>query len=73
MLWAAQAAHLGVKWVVGNGTKLRFWEDNWVGNTNLAIMFWPLYVINEQHGKTVRSGMVKSLCSCLEEMYLNHL
>jgi hypothetical protein len=35
VLWAAQAAHLGVKWVVGNGAKVRFWEDKWVGNTKL--------------------------------------
>ena len=47
VLWAAQAAHMGVRWVVGNGRKVRFWEDQWVGNTSLAIMFWPLYVINE--------------------------
>jgi hypothetical protein len=27
VLWAAQAAHMRVKWVVGNGEKVRFWED----------------------------------------------
>ena len=53
MLWAAQAAHMGVKWIVGNGKKVRFWEDIWIGNTSLAILFWPLYVINEQQGKIV--------------------
>jgi len=31
----------------------RFWEDIWLGNTSLAILYWPLYVINEQQGKTV--------------------
>lgn len=25
-----------------------------MGNTSLAILFWPLYVINEQHEKTIR-------------------
>jgi hypothetical protein len=49
-----QAAHMGVRWVVGNGENIRFWEDQWLGNTSLAILFWPLYVINEQHGKTIR-------------------
>ena len=44
---------MGIKWVVGNGKKVRFWEDRWIENTNLAIMFWPLYVINEQHGKAI--------------------
>jgi hypothetical protein len=53
VLWAAQAAHMGVKWIVGNGKKVRFWEDIWIGNTSLAILFWPLYVINEQQGKIV--------------------
>jgi len=53
VLWAAQAAHMGVKWIVGNGRKIRFWEDIWLGNTSLAILYWPLYVINEQQGKTV--------------------
>jgi hypothetical protein len=54
VIWAMQAAHLGVRWVVGSGEKVRFWEDQWLGNTSLAILFWPLYVINEQHGKSVR-------------------
>jgi len=39
-------------WKVGDGKKIRFWEDHWLGNTSLAI-FWPLYVINEQQGKTI--------------------
>ena len=25
-----------------------------MGNTSLAILYWPLYVINEQQGKSVR-------------------
>jgi len=33
---------------------VRFWEDQWLGNTSLAILYWPLYVINEQQGKSVR-------------------
>jgi len=34
--------------------KNRFWEDQWFGNTSLAIIYWPLYVINEQHGKFIQ-------------------
>ena len=45
---------MGVRWVIGNGGKIRFWEDQWLCNTCLAILFRALYVINEQHGKTVR-------------------
>lgn len=40
-------------WVIGNGKKIRFLEDHWLGNTSLAIIFWPLYVINEQQGRTI--------------------
>ena len=39
---------------MGKGDKVRFWEDQWLGNTSLAILYWPLYVINEQQGKSVR-------------------
>ena len=44
---------MGIKWVIGNGRKVRFWEDIWLGNTSLATVYWPLYVINEQQGKTL--------------------
>lgn len=44
---------MGIKWVVGNGEKVRFWEDQWLGNTRLPIVFWLLYVINEQQGQIV--------------------
>lgn len=27
----------GIRWLVGDGTQIRFWEDNWIGNTNLKI------------------------------------
>jgi hypothetical protein len=37
----------------GMGKKIKFWEDHWLGNSSLAIQFWPLYVINEQQGKTI--------------------
>lgn len=47
VMWALQAAKMGIKWVVGNGKRVRFWEDTWFGNSSLAIQFWPLYVINE--------------------------
>jgi hypothetical protein len=38
-MWAAQAAKMGYKWRVGNGKKIRFWEDNWLGSSSLAIQF----------------------------------
>ena len=54
VIWAMHAAHMGIKWVVGNCEKVRFWEDQWLVNTSLAILFWPLYIINEQQGKSIR-------------------
>jgi hypothetical protein len=27
VIWAMQAAKLGVKWKIGSGEKVRFWED----------------------------------------------
>jgi hypothetical protein len=53
VMWALQAARMGFKWLVGNGRKVRFWEDHWFDNSSLAIQFWPLYVINDQQGKTI--------------------
>jgi hypothetical protein len=53
VMWALQAARMGIKWLVGNGRKIRFWKDHWLGNSSQAIQFWALYVINEQHGKTI--------------------
>jgi len=53
VLWAIKAAKMGIRWTIGNGHKIRFWEDIWFGNSSLATQFWPLYIINEQHGKTI--------------------
>jgi hypothetical protein len=52
-MWAAQAAKMGYKWKVGNGRKIRLWEDNWLGSSSLAIQFWPLYRIVNEKGKTI--------------------
>ena len=52
-MWAAQAAKMGFLWKVGNERKVRFWEDTWLGSSSLAIQFWPIYRIINEHGKTV--------------------
>jgi hypothetical protein len=54
VIWAMQAAKVGIRWKIGNGEKIRFWEDQWIGNSSLAIMYWPLYFINEQQGSIVK-------------------
>ena len=53
MLWAKQAAQVGFRWSVGDGRRIRFWEDHWFGNSSLAIQFWPLYVLINEQGKTI--------------------
>jgi hypothetical protein len=41
---------MGYMWKIGNGKRVRFWEDNWVGNSSLAIQYWKLYrVVNEKN------------------------
>ena len=53
VLWAKQAAQVGFRWSVGDGRRIRFWEDHWFGNSSLAIQFWPLYVLINEQGKTI--------------------
>jgi hypothetical protein len=38
-LWAARAASVGYRWKIWNGRKVRFWEDNWLGHSSLAVQF----------------------------------
>jgi hypothetical protein len=39
VLWVAQVARMGFRWKVGNGKKIHFWEDQWLGTCSLAIQF----------------------------------
>jgi hypothetical protein len=40
ILWAAKALKFGYRWAVGDGTKIRIWEDIWFGTAPLATQFW---------------------------------
>lgn len=53
MLWASKAAQMRYSWHIGDGRKVRFWEDQWFGNSSLAIQYWPLYCIVNEKGTTV--------------------
>jgi hypothetical protein len=55
-MWAAQAAKMGYRWKIGNGKKIRFWEDQWSGTCSLAIQFWKLYAIVSEQGRTVEEA-----------------
>lgn len=49
-MWAAAATKIGYRWKVGNGKRVKFWEDNWFGSSSLTALFWKVYVqVNEQN------------------------
>ena len=39
-----KAAQEGIRWKIGDGKTIRFWEDWWFGNCSLATQFWDLYI-----------------------------
>jgi hypothetical protein len=39
VLLAAQAVRFGYRWVLGNGEKVHFLEDNWFGTALLVVHF----------------------------------
>jgi len=42
-----------VRWKIGDGKTIRFWEDIWFGTCSLAIQFWDLYVLSNQKNVSV--------------------
>jgi hypothetical protein len=50
ILWAAKATKMGYRWQVGDG---KSWEDYWFGSCSLAIQYWSLYSIVNDHGKAI--------------------
>jgi hypothetical protein len=46
----ARVVKIDYRWNVGSGSKVRFWEDCWIGSSSLAIQYWELYyIVNEQN------------------------
>jgi hypothetical protein len=60
-MWATKAAKMGFKWCVGNGRNIKFWEDNWLRTSSLAIQFWELYVIVNEKTMTTRPGKYRTI------------
>jgi hypothetical protein len=56
VLWAAKAAKMGYRWKIGNGKRIRFWEDLWFGSCSLAIQFWDIYTIINEQGCSVNEA-----------------
>jgi hypothetical protein len=48
VMWAARTTKFGFRWKVENKTKVRFWEDIWLGSSSLAIQYWELYCIVQE-------------------------
>ena len=42
-----------VGWILGGGDKVRFWEDVWVGSSNLKTLFPRLYSLSLNQGQRV--------------------
>jgi hypothetical protein len=55
-LWAAGAAKMGYRWHIGDDTKIIFWEDHWFGSCSLAIQYWEIFSIVNEHGITIREA-----------------
>ena len=53
VLLAANTACFGFQWKVGNGRRIRFWEDHWFVTSSLAIQFWHLYAIVNEKGAMI--------------------
>ncbi|PNT69834.1 hypothetical protein BRADI_2g01182v3 [Brachypodium distachyon] len=53
VLWARRAAKMGYRWQVGNGKTVKFWENQWIGNASLAIMFWDICIVCNQQNVSV--------------------
>lgn len=34
ILWVSKAVKFGYRWVLGNGERMRLWEDTWFGIAN---------------------------------------
>jgi hypothetical protein len=38
---------------VGDERKVKFWEDNWLDSSSLAIQYWEVYVLVQEQARTV--------------------
>ena len=53
-MWAARAVKFGYRWFVGDGAKIRFWEDTWFGSSPLSVQFWGLYTVCNENLATIQ-------------------
>jgi hypothetical protein len=53
VIWATMVVKMGYRWQVGNGVKVCFWKDVWLGSSSLAIQHWEIYCIINEYNKTI--------------------
>jgi hypothetical protein len=53
VLWAAKAAKVGYQWKVGDGERVKFWEDQLFGTSSLAIQYWEVYCLANEHNCSI--------------------
>jgi hypothetical protein len=44
---------MGYRWKVEDETRIRFWEDIWLGSSGLAIQFWEFYCLVNEQNRTI--------------------
>lgn len=49
-----RAIKFGYRWMVGDGAKIRFWEDTSIGIAPLVVQFWDLYLICMEKDATIQ-------------------
>jgi len=55
-----------MSWGIGCGDRIKFWEDVWIGNTNLKSEFPRLYSISCNQTQTVEGRRVGRGCMGME-------
>lgn len=50
-----KAIKFGYRWMVGDGVKIRFWEDTWIGTAPLDVQYWDLYLICMETNVSVKT------------------
>ncbi|KAJ1267594.1 hypothetical protein BS78_07G068500, partial [Paspalum vaginatum] len=52
-MYATSAAKMGFRWKIGDGKKVKFWEDNWLESSSVAIQYWNLYILVNEKSSSV--------------------
>jgi hypothetical protein len=53
VMWIANVIKMGYRWKVRDGSKIRFWKDVRIASSSLAIQYWKIYYLINEHNKTI--------------------